>query len=148
MKIITALLLIGMMSMGGCATGVVMYSKLPQIQGDDFSTVKIVRERRLVLEGLAFTIQFNGKDLLPIKSGECVGFKIPTGQSEIGLSSTTYLTDEPVVKGIKFMAERGKEYYFYVRAEAGKSRTEFKQLSHDEWLKKDKNCDWIVLEEQ
>ena len=148
MKIITALLLIVMMSMSGGATEVVMYSKLPQIQGNDFSTVKIVRERRLVLEGLAFTIQFNGKDLLPIKSGECVGFKIPTGQSEIALSSTTYLTEEPVIKGIKFLAERGWEYFFYVRAEVGSSGSEFRQLTYDKWLERSKNCDWVVLEKQ
>jgi hypothetical protein len=147
MKIITALLLAGMMSMSGCATKA-LTDKLPQIQGNDFSTVYIVRERRIVLGEVAFTIQFNGKDLVRIQNGECLGFKIPTGQSEIALSSTSHLRETPVIKGIKFMAERGKEYYFYVRAEAGASGSEFRELSHDKWLERYKNCDWTILEKQ
>lgn len=147
MKIITALLLIGMMSASGCATKA-FTGKLPQIQGNDFSTVYIVRERRIVLAEVAFTIQFNGKDVVLIKDGECLGFWIPTGQSEIALSSTSHLRESPVIKGIKFMAERGKEYYFYVRAEVGTSGSEFRELSHDKWLERYKNCDWIVLKAQ
>lgn len=147
MRIITALLLIGMMSTSGCATKA-LNGKLPQIQGNDFSTVYIVRERRIVLAEVAFTIQFNGKDVVLIQNGECLGFRIPTGQSEIALSSTSHLRESPVIKGIKFMAERGKEYYFYVRAEVGTSGSEFRELSYDKWLERYKNCDWIVLKAQ
>ena len=121
---------------------------MPQFQGNDFSTVYIVRERRIILGEIAFTIQFNGKDLVLIQNGECVGFRIPTGQSEIALSSTSHTTEQPVIKGIKFLAERGWEYFFYVRAEVGSSGSEFRQLTYDKWLERSKNCDWVVLEKQ
>jgi len=145
MRRIAVLLLIGMMSMSGCAKKVLV-GKLPQIQGNDFSTVYIVRDYRLILADVAFIIQLNGKDLVRIQNDECVGFRIPTGESEIALSSTSRLTEQPVIKGIKFLAEKGREYFFHVRAEPGSSGSEFKQMTYDKWLERSKNCDWVVLE--
>ena len=164
-RLVLVIMVIGLLQ-GGCATEMFTDRHLPQITNDEYATVNIVRELRFV--GGSITIQFDGKDLLRIGNGDCISFKIPTGQSEIALSSTTQLVStanrttmqnifdnnaehwamQTIRKRVEFIAEKGKNYYFYVRADAGTSGDEFRQLTNDEYADKSKSCNWIKLEDK
>ena len=163
-RLALVIMVIGLLERG-CATEMVMDRHLPQITNDEYATVNIVREMKLV--GRSIAIQFDGQDLLRIGNGDCISFKIPTGQSEIALSSTTQLvstanratmqsifdnpehwTTQTISKRAEFIAEKGKNYYFYVRAGAVTSGVEFRELTYDEWLEKSKYCNWVKLEEK
>lgn len=164
-RLVLVIVVIGLLQ-GGCATELFKGKHLPKITNDEYATVNIVRELRFV--GDSITIQFDGQDLLRIGNGDCISFKIPTGQSEIALSSTTQLvstanrtrgqnildniaehwTMQTITKRVPFIAEKGKNYYFYVRAVGGRSGNEFRQLTNDEYADKSKSCNWIKLEDK
>ena len=98
------------------------------------------RESNLYGAARADAIQVNGVQLFQIGNGDCVTFKIPTGQIEIIFV--------PEWKQLKFVSERGKKYYFYLRVEAGKSGDNFRQLTGDEWNEKQKACNWVELKKK
>jgi hypothetical protein len=95
------------------------------------------RESRLYGSAIAGPIQVNGLQLFRIGNGDCVTFKIPLGQSEI-----IYV---PRWNRVEIVSERGKKYYFYLRVDAGKSGSDFRQLTEDEWNEKQKACNWVDL---
>lgn len=138
-KFILFLLAMGMFGFCGCArrTELVKDSNLPEITKDEYSTVYMFRESRAFGFSKAYPIQINGKYLFRIGNGDCVTFKIPTGQSEIVFV--------PRIKRVKFMSEKGGMYYFYVQAEAGESGSEFRQITEEEWKGKEKACNWVRL---
>ncbi len=141
-KPILFLLAMGMVAFWGCSARTELFkgAKLPEIADDDYSTVYMVRESRVFGSAIADMIQVNGVYLFRIGSGDCVTFKIPTGQSEIVFV--------PETKRVQFVAEKGKKYYLYVQAERGKSGSEFRQLTEQEWNEKQKACDWVELKQK
>ncbi len=140
-KVILCLLAMGMAGFWGCSgrTELLKGAKFPEITNNDYSTVYIFRESRLFGSAIADTIQINGEYLFRIGSGDCVTFKIPTGQSEIVFV--------PKSERVEFVSERDKKYYFYVRVEAGKSVSQFRQLTEQEGNEKQKACHWVELKE-
>jgi hypothetical protein len=141
-KVILALLAMGMVGFWGCSsrTELSKNAKFPEITNNDYSTVYMFRESRSLGSAIASPIQINGVYLFRIGSGDCVTFKIPTGQSEIVFV--------PETKRVKFMSERGKNYYFYVRVDAGKSDSDFRRLTEEEWNEKQKACNWVELKKE
>jgi hypothetical protein len=136
------LLAMGMVGFGGCSsrTELLKDAKFPEITNNDYSTVYMFRESKLFGSAIASPIQINGLYLFRIGNGDCVTFKIPTGQSEI-----VYV---PETKRVKFVSERGKNYYFYLRVEAGKSDSDLRQLTEEEWNEKQKACNWVELKKE
>ena len=139
-KLILFLLALGIVAFYGCAmsTKLAEGEKLPKITDNDYSTVYMSRESKAYGFSIAYPIQFNGVYLFRIGSGDCVTFKIPTGQSEIVFIQR--------VKAVKFLAENGKKYYFHVWVDAAGS--DFRQLTEEEWNEKQKACDWVELKEK
>ena len=141
-KVILYVLAAGMFTFWGCSSKTVLLknAKLPEIKNDDYSTFYMFRESKLLGAGIASPIQINGLNLFRIGNGDCVTFKIPTGQSEI-----VYV---PETKRVKFTSERGKKYYFYLQVEAEKHESDFRQLAEEEWNEKQKACNWVELKEE
>ena len=141
-KVILCLLAMGMVGFLGCSssTKVLNEANFPGITKGDYSTAYMFRESKLYGAAIADAIQVNGVQLLRIGNGDCVTFKIPTGQSEIIFV--------PQWKRVKFVSERGKKYYFYLRVDAGKSGTDFRQLTEEEWNEKQKACNWVELKKK
>jgi len=139
-KVILCLLAMGMFGSWGCSskTGISKYANFPVITNDDYSTLYMFREARVYGSGRADQIFLDGQYSFRIGNGDCVTFKIPTGQSEIVFV--------PEWKQVKFVSERGKKYYFYLRVEPGKSEADFRQLTEEEWNEKQKACNWVQLE--
>jgi hypothetical protein len=136
-KFILFLLAIEMAVFFGCAgsTKLVKGAKLFEITNDDYSTVYMSRESRVYGSIKAYTMLINGVFLFRIGSGDCVTFKIPTGESGIDLF--------PTMKQVRFMSEKGKKYYFYVSSKG----PELRQLTEEEWNEKQKACNWVDLKE-
>jgi hypothetical protein len=126
-----------MASILGCtsSTGLIKGARLPEITNDDYSTVYMSRESRVWGRFTAYTILINGVFLFRIGSGDCVTFKIPTGESEIDLFQA--------MKKVTFISEKGKKYYFYVSSKG----PELRQLTEGEWNQKQESCDWVDLRE-
>jgi hypothetical protein len=141
-KAILCLLAMGIVGFWGCSsrTKTLNAPNFPEITGYDYSTGYMFRESRLYGSAIADPIQVNGVQLFRIGNGDCVTFKIPTGQSEI-----IYV---PRWKRVEFVSERGKKYYFYLRVDAGKSGADFRQLTEEEWNEKQKTCNWVELKEE
>ncbi len=141
-KVILCLLAMGIVGFLGCSsrTELVKNANFPEITNNDYSTVYMFRESRLHGSAIAGPIQINGLYLFRIGNGDCVTFKIPTGQSEI-----VYV---PETNRVKFVSERGKKYYFYLRVDAGKSDSDFRQLAEEEWNEKQKACNWVELKKE
>ena len=137
-KFILFLLAIEMAGFLGCAisTELVKGAKLFEITNDDYSTVKMTRESMVYGSAKAYPMNINGVFLFRIGNGDCVTFKIPTGESEIDLV--------PGMKQVRFMSEKGKKYYFYVSSKG----PELRQLTEEEWNEKQKACDWVELKEK
>ncbi len=120
----------------GCAsTRLVKGARLPEITNDDYSTVYVSRGPRVWGHFTAYTMLINDESLFQIASGDCVTFKIPTGQSEIDLFHER--------KQLRFISEKGKKYYFYV----GSKVPELRQLTEGQWNEKQQSCDWVDLKE-
>jgi hypothetical protein len=136
-KFILVLLAMEMAGFLGCAisTELVKGGKLFEITNDDYSTVYMSRESRVWGYLRAYPMLINGVYLFRIGSGDCVTFKIPTGESEIDLV--------PGMKQVRFMSEKGKKYYFYVSSKG----PELRQLTEEEWNEKQKACNWVDLKE-
>jgi hypothetical protein len=141
-KIILCLLATGMVGFWGCSSGtkILNPANFPEITNDDYSTVFMFRESSLYGSAIADPIQINGVQLFRIGNGDCVTFKIPTGQSEIIFV--------PQWKRVEFVSERGKKYYLYLRVETGKSGSDFRQLTEEEWNEKQKACHWVELKKK
>ena len=141
-KALLSLLTMGMVAFGGCSsrTELLKNAKFPEIRDNDYSTVYMFRDSRPYGSAIASPIQINGLYLFRIGNGDCVTFKIPTGQSEIVFV--------PGTKRVEFLSERGKKYYFYIRVDAGKSGSEFRQITEEEWNEKQKACHWVELEKE
>ena len=141
-KVILCLLAMGMVGFFGCSsrTKALNYGNFPKITDEDYSTVYMFRESRPLGAAIASPIQFNGLYLFRIGNGDCVTFKIPTGQSEI-----VYV---PETKRVKFLSERGKNYYFYLRVDPGKSDSDFRRLTEEEWTEKQNACNWVDLKKK
>jgi hypothetical protein len=139
-KVILCLLAMGMVGFWGCssATKISKYDNFPVITNEDYSTLYMFREARVYGSGRADQIFLDGQYSFRIGNGDCVTFKIPTGQSEIVFV--------PEWKQVKFVSERGKKYYFYLQVEPGKSEADFRQLTEEEWNEKQKACNWVQLE--
>jgi hypothetical protein len=133
-KIILILVLMGMMFVIGCARTL---GNIPYNSGDDYSTVFMIRESRILGFTEAYPIQINGMFMFRIGNGDCVTFKIPTGDFEIVCI--------PGWKRIKFLAEKGKKYYLFLREKFGPGGPEFRQLTDEEWNQKQKACNWVEL---
>jgi hypothetical protein len=138
-KIILCLLAVGMIALLGCSsrTEILNYPFFPGMAIDDSSTVYLFRESSTYGAAKASPIQFNGVQLFQIGNGDCVTFKVPAGRSEI-----IYV---PQGLQLKFVSERGKKYYFYLRVVWGEADAEFRQLAEDEWNEKQKACNWVEL---
>jgi hypothetical protein len=138
-KVILCLLAAGMFSLLACSsrTEILNYPFFPGMANDDSSTVYLFRESSAYGAAKASPIQFNGVQLFQIGNGDCVTFKIPTGRSEI-----IYV---PQGLQLKFVSERGKKYYFYLRVVWGEADAEFRQLAEEEWNEKQKACNWVEL---
>ncbi len=134
-KFILVLLAMEMAGVLGCgmSTELVKGQKLFEFTNDDYSTVYMSRESKAYGSLKAYPILINGIYLFRIGNGDCVTFKIPTGKSEIDLV--------PGMKQVGFMAEKGKNYYFYVSSKG----PELKQLTEGEWNEKQKACSWVDL---
>jgi hypothetical protein len=141
-KTILCLLAVGMVGFGGCSsrTKTLNAPDFPGITGDDYATGYMLREFRLYGAAIADPIQINGVQLFQIGNGDCVTFKIPTGQSEVIFV--------PQWKRLKFASEKGKKYYFYLRVEAGQAGADFRQLTKEEWNEKQKACNWVELKKE
>ena len=141
-KNILCLLALGMVGFWGCSsrTELLKNANYFEITNDDYSTVYMFRESRLYGFAIADPIQVNGLQLFRIGNGDCVTFKMPTGQSEIIFVFQW--------KRVKFASERGKKYYFYLRVEAGNSGTDFRQLTEEEWNEKQNACNWVELKKE
>jgi hypothetical protein len=141
-KAILCLLAMGMCGFFGCSssTKVLNDANFPKIRYDDFATAYMLRESKLYGAAKADAIQVNGVQLFQIGSGDCVTFEIPTGQIE--------MIFVPEWKQLKFVSERGKKYYIYLRVEAGKTGADFRQLSEEEWNEKQKACHWVDLKKK
>jgi hypothetical protein len=133
------LLVMGMAGFWGCSssTEVLNYPFFPQLTNNDSSTVYLFRESSAYGAARASPIQFNGVQLFKIGNGDCVTFKIPTGRSEM-----IYV---PEGLQLKFVSERGKKYYFYLRVVRGEADADFRQLTEEEWNEKQKACTWVEL---
>ena len=138
-KAILYLLAMGMLGFWNCSssTEVLNYPFFPKMADDDSSTVYLFRESSAYGAAKASPIQFNGVQLFQIGNGDCVTFKVPAGRSEI-----IYV---PQGLQLKFVSERGKKYYFYLRVVWGEADAEFRQLAEDEWNEKQKACNWVEL---
>jgi len=138
-KIILCLLAVGMIALLGCSsrTEILNYPFFPGMANDDSSTVYLFRESSAYGAAKASPIQFNGVQLFQIGNGDCVTFKVPAGRSEI-----IYV---PQGLQLKFVSERGKKYYFYLRVVWGEADAEFRQLAEDVWNEKQKACNWVEL---
>jgi len=141
-KAILCVLAMGICGFFGCSssTKVLNEANFPGITKGDYSTAYMFRESKLYGAAIADAIQVNGVQLFRIGSGDCVTFKIPTGQIEIIFV--------PEWKQLKFVSERGKKYYFYLRVMAGKSDADFRQLTEEEWNEKQKACNWVELKKK
>jgi hypothetical protein len=141
-KAILCLLAMGMVGFWGCSSGTKMlnYATFLDPTNDDYSTVSMFRESSLYGSAKADPIQINGVQLFRIGNGDCVTFKIPTGQSEIIFV--------PQWKRAEFVSEKGKKYYFYLHVDAGKSGSDFRQLTEEEWNEKQKACHWVELKKK
>jgi type 1 glutamine amidotransferase len=95
----------------------------------------MARESKVYGSAKAYPIFINGVYLFRIGSGDCVTFKIPTGQSEIDLVTG--------MKQVRFISEKGKKYYFYVNP-----HPELRQLTEEEWNEKQKACNWVELKKE
>jgi len=104
------------------------------------TSLKCYRESRLYGSAIADPIQVNGVQLFRLGNGDCVAFKLPTGQPEVIFV--------PQWKRLKFVSEKGKKYYFYLRVDAGQSGADFRQLTEDEWNEKQKACNWVELKKE
>jgi len=131
-----------MVGFWGCSskTEILKYANLPEIKNDDYSTVYMFRESSLRGSAVADPIQVNGLQFFRLGNGDCVTFKIPTGQSEIIFV--------PEWKQIKFVSERGKKHFFYLRAKPGKEDADFRQITEEEWNEKQKACKWVELKKE
>jgi len=129
----------GMVGVWGCSgsTKILNPPDSLEITGDNYSTGYIFRESMLYGSAIAGPIQVNGVQLFRIGNGDCVTFRIPTGQNEI-----IYV---PGWKQLKFVSERSQKYYFYLRVDSEKSSIEFRQLTEEEWNEKQKACNWVEL---
>ncbi len=134
-KIILFLLAIGMVIFVGCARRTA--GNIPKISGDDYSTVYMFRESKVLGFAEAYPIEINGAFLFRIGNGDCVTFKIPTGNCEV--------VCVPGWKRIRFLAEKGEKYYLFVREKFGPEGPEFRQLAEEEWDQKQKACNWVEL---
>ncbi len=141
-KVILCLLAMGIVGFLGCSsrTGIPKSASFPEITNDDYATLYMFREWKLYGFATADPIYLNGQYWFRIGDGDCVTFKIPTGQSEIVFV--------PEWKQLKFVAERGKKYYFYLQVELGKSGADFRQLTEEEWNEKQKACNWVKLKRE
>ena len=141
-KVILCILAMGIVVFLGCSsrTENLNYAKFPEITNDDYSTVYMFRESRLYGSAIADPIQVNGVQLFRIGNGDCVTFKIPTGPSEIIFV--------PQWKRVEFVSERGKKHYFYLRVDAGKSGSDVRQLTEEEWNEKQNACNWVELKKK
>jgi len=141
-KAILCLLAMGLVGFWGCSsrTKTLNTADFPGITGDDYSTGYMFREYRLYGAAIADPIQVNGVQLFRIGNGDCVTFKIPTGESEIIFV--------PQWKRLKFVSEKGKKYYFYLRVDAGQAGADFRQLTEEEWNEKQKACNWVELKKE
>jgi hypothetical protein len=141
-KAILFLLAMGMVGFWGCSsrTKTLNAPDFPGITNDDYSTGYLFRESRLYGAAIADPIQVSGVQLFRIGNGDCVTFKIPTGQSEIIFV--------PPWKRLKFVWEMGKKYYFYLRVDAGQAGGDFRQLTEEEWNEKQKACNWVELKKE
>ena len=136
-KFFLFLLALEMAGFWGCSnTELVKGGKLFEVADDDYSTVYMSRESRAYGSAKAYPIFVNGVYLFRIGNGDCVTFKLPTGESGIDLVTG--------MKQVKFMSEKGKKYYFYVTSKG----PELKQLTEEEWNKKQKACNWVELKEK
>lgn len=141
-KAIIWLLAAGMVGLWGCSakTKTINYLDLPQIKTGEYSTVYMFRESRLYGYAVASPIQVNGVQWFQIGSGDCVTFQVPTGPCEIIFV--------PEWKQVKFVSEKGKKYYIYLRLETGKADADFRQLTEEEWKEKQKACNWVELKKK
>jgi hypothetical protein len=141
-KAVLCLLAMGIVGFWGCSssTEILKNATFPEIKSDDYSTVYMFRESKLYGAAKAGAIQVNGVQFFRIGNGDCVTFKIPTGQSEIIFV--------PELNRVNFVAERGKKYYFYLRLETGKSENDFRQLTEEEWNEKQNACNWVELKKE
>ncbi len=139
-KAILCLLATGMVGVWGCSstTKIEKYANFPVITNDDYSMLYMYREAKLYGSAKADPIYLNGQYSFRLGNGDCVTFKIPTGDSEIVFV--------PEWKQIRFVSERGKKYYFYLRVEPGKTAADFRQITEEEWNDKQKACNWVQLE--
>jgi hypothetical protein len=139
-KKILCLLVTGIVGFGGCSssTKISKYDNFPVLTNDDYSTLYMFRESRLYGSGKADPIYLDGQYSFRLGNGDCVTFKIPTGQSEIVFV--------PEWKQVKFVSERGKKYFFYLRVEPGKAAADFRQITEEDWNEKQKACNWVHLE--
>ncbi len=135
-KVMLCLLAVGIFGSSGCyyKTEIINYSDFP---GDNYSMVYMFRESRWYGSTQASPIQVNNLQLFRIGNGDCVTFKIPTGPTEM-----IYV---PEWKPVKFVAEKGKKYYFYIQVLKGNMTSEFRQITEEEWNVKQKACNWVQL---
>jgi len=134
-KVILFLLAIGMMCLVSCARRT--SGNIPEVSNDDYSTIYMFRESKVLGFAKAYPIEVNGVYLFRIGNGDCVTFKIPTGDSEV--------VCVPGWKRVRFLAEKGKKYHFFVRELFGPSGLEFRQMTEEEWNQKQKACNWVNL---
>jgi len=133
-KFILFLSVMGMVGFMGCAR---TSGNIPYISGDDYSTVYMYREFKILGFTEAYPIEINGLYMFRIGDGDCVTFKIPTGNTEFVCA--------PALKRVRFLAEKGKKYYLFVREKFGPEGPEFRQLNEEEWNQKQRACNWVQL---
>ena len=133
-KFILFLLLTGMVGFMGCARTA---GNIPKIADDDYPTVYMYREFKAFSSAEVYPIEVNGLDWFLIGYGDCVAFKIPAGNSEI--------VCPPALKRVRFLAEKGKKYYLFIREKSGPEGLEFRQLTEEEWNQKQNGCHWVQL---
>lgn len=135
-RMIMAVAVLGLI---GCApfTELVQDRNFPEITNDDYSTVYMFRENRFIGSAIGFPVSINGDYLFRIGNGDCVSFKIPTGQNEIDFV--------PPQKRVRFMAEKGKTYYIYTKSDAGPDGPPLRQMTEKEWNEKKQSCNWVEL---
>ena len=140
-KVILCLWAMGICGFFGCSSSskILNEGNSPGITNDNYSTAYMFRESKLYGSAKAAPIQVNGVQLFRIGNGDCVTFRIPTGQNEI-----IYV---PGWKQLKFVSERSQKYYFYLRVDSEKSSIEFRQLTEEEWNEKQKACNWVELKQ-
>ena len=133
-KFILLLMVMGMAGFMGCARTA---GNIPKISDGDYSTVYMYREFKVLGFATAYPVEINGLYFFRIGNGDCVTFKIPTGNSEIVCA--------PGLKRVRFLAEKGKKYYLFVREKFGPEGPEFRQLTEEEWNQKQNGCHWVQL---